>query len=532
MATDGARPVLQEGVPDTSRAARAWAWLGRHRFALAMVVAFVYVVPYFPRIHSANELPRVYLTQAMVHDGTFAIDRGVARWGTTADVSPHAGHHYSNKAPGSSMLAVPAYLVLTGVTHAVAGREPTLGEMTWAFRLWTGIVPTLLFLWLLAGFLPRFALSPTARRLVLVGYGLGSMAFVYSVLFIAHQLSAVAIGTAWILTVRVLDDGKRDRWMLAAGFAAGCAPLVDYQALFAALPIAAWATVRLIQTRRGWKPIAWAIVGAAVPIAILLLYHRACFGSPWKTGYDASETFAFHHQKGFLGLDELRWEAFTGSTVAGDNGLVVFMPAFLLALPGWAILWRRGQRGHAALSAAIAVMYLAFISALNFWRGGWQFGPRYITVMLPFVVPAIAATLDWLDGRRWWRAIGWGAVAAGVAIYAIGVATFPHYPEKFKNPLYEVSFRLLGDGLAAPNLGAALGLGRVVSVVPWFALIAGLWLAAALGDAWRARWRDAALAVALAALLIVGYRAYPGGGKVADDAYVKFVRPTVAVAPR
>jgi hypothetical protein len=270
VATDGARPVLQEGVPDTSRAARAWAWLGRHRFALAMVVAFVYVVPYFPRIHSANELPRVYLTQAMVHDGTFAIDRGVARWGTTADVSPHAGHHYSNKAPGSSMLAVPAYLVLTGVTHAVAGREPTLGEMTWAFRLWTGIVPTLLFLWLLAGFLPRFALSPTARRLVLVGYGLGSMAFVYSVLFIAHQLSAVAIGTAWILTVRVLDDGKRDRWMLAAGFAAGCAPLVDYQALFAALPIAAWATVRLIQTRRGWKPIAWAIVGAAVPIAILL----------------------------------------------------------------------------------------------------------------------------------------------------------------------------------------------------------------------------------------------------------------------
>ena len=65
-----------------------------------------------------------------------------------------------------------------------------------------------------------------------------------------------------------------------------------------------------------------------------------------------------------------------------------------------------------------------------------------------------------------------------------------------------------------------------------FALIAGLWLTAALGDAWRARWRDAALAVALAALLIVGYRAYPGGGKVADDAYVKFVRPTVAVAPR
>ena len=38
------------------------------------------------------------------------------RWGTTADVSPgpDGRHHYSNKAPGSSMLAIPGYLVLHG----------------------------------------------------------------------------------------------------------------------------------------------------------------------------------------------------------------------------------------------------------------------------------------------------------------------------------------------------------------------------------------------------------------------------------
>jgi hypothetical protein len=64
----------------------------------------------------------------MVDDGTFAIDRGVARWGATADVSPHAGHQYSNKAPGSSMLAVPAYLAAKGVTQVLAGRAPTLGS--------------------------------------------------------------------------------------------------------------------------------------------------------------------------------------------------------------------------------------------------------------------------------------------------------------------------------------------------------------------------------------------------------------------
>lgn len=525
--------VLHDRVARTpSIAARALAALGRWRWGLAIALALLYVFPYFPGIRSANELPRVYLTMAMVDDGTFAIDRGVARYGATADVSPHAGHQYSNKAPGSSMLAVPAYVALKAVTRVVAGRPPTLGEMFWTFRIWTGVVPTLIFLALLARFLQRFAPTTSARRLTLVGYALGSMAMVYSVLFIAHQLSAVCIAGAWIVAVGVVDDGGRDRRMALAGFLAGCAPLVDYQATFAGVPVAGYIAVRLWQTRRGWAPVVWAVAGAIGPLVVLLAYHAACFGSPWKTGYDASETFAFHHQKGFLGFDTLRWVALSGSTVAGDNGLFVFMPAALLAVPGWALLWRRGQRGHAAVSASIAVLYLTFISGLSFWRGGWQFGPRYVTVMLPFLLPAIAATLDWLDERGGWRAVGWAAVGLGMAIYTLGVATFPHFPEKFRNPLYELVLRMLGDGLVAPNLGRGLGLPGVWSVAPLFALVVGLWLAAVRGPGGRARWRDAALAVALATAVFVGYRGFARGGKVADDAYRGFIVPTVVAAGR
>src|ERR1041384_5124847 len=80
--------------------AHAMTRIAQHGWLAAIAVAYLYLFPWFPQIHSANELPRAYLVQAIVEDHTFAIDRGVAAWGGTADVSPSGGHLYANKAPG------------------------------------------------------------------------------------------------------------------------------------------------------------------------------------------------------------------------------------------------------------------------------------------------------------------------------------------------------------------------------------------------------------------------------------------------
>jgi hypothetical protein len=427
------------------------------------------------------------------------------------------------------MLALPAYVALRGVTRVVAGREPTLGEMVWTCRIWTGVIPTLLFLVLLSGFLRRITPDPDAVRAAVAIYGLGSMAIVYSVLFISHQLSAVCVASAWILCAQVVDDERDERWMVAAGALAGAAPLVDYQALFAAVPVAVWVTMRLIWGRRGLRPFLYALGGAAVPIAILLLYHDACFGSPLRTGYDASVTFASNHQRGFLGMDTLRWKAFVGSTVAPDNGLILFCPALLLALPGWVLMARRRLYGHLLVTASVALIYLLFISSINFWRGGWQLGPRYITVMLPFLMPPIAVALA--AAARWpalrGAALGLGGV--GVFIYTASIAEFPHFPEKFKNPLYEVTLRLIGDGLAAPNLGSVAGLPGAWSLVPYAAVVAAVWGAVLVGRAgpWRSRLVATAVAVAVTAAIVVAYGGFRGGGRVADEAYVRTVAPAV-----
>lgn len=517
---------------------------------LAITGLYLYSFPYFPGLQSANELPRVYLTQAMVDEGRFAIDSGVSRWGTTADVSRARGHHYSNKAPGSSMLAIPPYLALRAIKRA-SGSEPTLAEMMWVARVFTGIVPSLLFLALLAAFLARFTWSRDARRIAVVGYALGSMAMVYSVLFIAHQLSAVCIGTAYILGVWVVEDHRDSRLMLVAGFAAGCAPLVDYQAAFAGVPLALYLFWGLIlwprhaaprpgldgrrppaprpvgpralrpdhpgRPRRRPGALVLAVIGAIPPVALLLWYHQRAFGSPFATGYDFSQTFAHFHQEGFLGVTELRWKAFHSSTVGSNNGLLTFCPLLILAIPGWVLMARRRLHGQLALTLSVVVIYLLFLSSINFWRGGWQIGPRYITAMLPFAMVPVTVALDAACRHPAARALVLALMVVGVAVYTLTSAMFPYFPEKFANPLYEVTLRLIADGRAPWNLGWLFGLRGTASVVPLFVVLAAVLGFTAVPR--RCSWRSGLLGLAGGVIIVGLYSLMPDGGPAAEKAY-------------
>jgi hypothetical protein len=490
---------------------RLRAAISKHGWLIAIACVYLYVFPYFPKLGSANELPRVFLVKAMVHDQTFAIDRGVERWRESADladISESGGHQYSNKAPGSAMLAAPVYAAV----NAIAG-EPSLVVSVWLCRITTGVVPTLMFLVLLYGFLARFAPDPAIRKLVLVAYALGSMAMTYSMLYFSHQLAAVCIASAMIFAIDVLDGKRGLGSMVVAGALAGAAPLIDYQAAFAGIPLAVYVVARTWRdVPRLARVAGCAALGAAGPIAILLAYHQACFGSPWRTGYDASVTFAIYHQQGFLGLTALRWKAFIGSTLSFDNGLVTLSPWLLLAVSGTVELMRRpresGVRGITMMCVAISITYLLFISAINFWRGGGAVGPRYITVLVPFLLPMVAAQLEAVRDRPRFLGAVAGTIIVSIVIYTLSTATFPYWPEVFKNPFRDVTLRMLSDDLVAPNLASAIGISGVLGLVPYVALIGGItgWAIVRI-----VHWQGLAVATGVALVMLVTYCLVPGG---------------------
>lgn len=478
---------------------------GRLWFPLAILLLYVYTFPYFERIRSANELPRIYLAMAMVDRTAFDIGPELAAYQTTPDTSHHKGKLYSNKAPGASMVAAPAYALLEAVKGT---NRPPLRDLFFWLRLMGSTLPSLLFLllvWrLLTELIPR---RLALRRLVLAAYALGSMAFVYGTLLFAHQLAASLIGAAFIF-VFLYSRTRTGRWaLLWAGLCAGGAVLVDYQAAFVGPPLFVYL---LYKARPTLRSAVLFCLGAAVPLAVLLFYHWVCFDSPFSTGYEhlSNPIFAQWTKRGFLGLDAFMPGRWVKRHFSPDEGLFYYSPFLLLALPGLVLMARRYTlRAEALFCGFVLLFFYYFIGALVL-ISGWDVGPRYVIVALPFYLVPVAVLFRYAAERGLW-VIG----PAGLAVLSIGIylavgAVFPHFPDNFSDPLFDVTWRFGAAGYLPYNLGWKVGLRGIASVLPYVGVAAALVIAILLGleRGWR-RYAVTLGALLLAGTILFGYRA-------------------------
>jgi hypothetical protein len=502
---------------------------GRLLISSAIFLAYCYSFPYFTKLRSANELPRIFLTTEIVDSGTFRIDGRQDQLGSRFDVATTPHGLYSNKAPGLSFVAVPVYL-LVKAGCALAGITPSLAVLTWIFRVAAVTVPAALFLPLFCAFARRFApTSASARGAGLAAYALGSMAFPYSLLFYSHQLAAVC-AAASLCCAAVVTRGPIERrapWCAAVGALASLAVLVDYQAALAGAVIGIYLLAR--SPRRG-RDAAWAVCGAAPAGFLLAVYHTICFGHPLRTGYSFAVDPA--HKRGVLGIVGPNAEAMWNATLAPDNGLITFSPWIILAGVGAVAIARdpdaRARIGAEALvCGAIVALYVLFIGSLvpEFGRGGWSVGPRYIVVAMPFAAWLAVAGLAAAEQRSASHVAALALIWVGAIVFTAAAATYPHWPTPhFANPLYEVSFRLIREGMAPHSLGTWLGLTGRAALAPLFILVAAL--VAYLTSGGRGeQWRRVALAAAVAAALVASYSQFPGPRPLGDRGW-RFIEST------
>ncbi len=452
---------------------------------VGLALLYLWVPGVSPTFVSPNELSRILLTRAVVEEGSFAIDRGVERQGETwSDLARYAGHFYSDKAPGLSLLAVPVYALL----QPLGARAWSDVQVIYACRLLTVTLPALLFvLW-------RYRRAATDRaRLLWLATGAGSLLFAQALSFTGHLPAALLLLLAF---ERLRAAPRPPGGELATGALLGAAVAIDYTA---ALLVAIWVIFGLTRERSLGV---WAarLAGAALPIALLASYHVACFGGPFELAYRHLVVPAHraHRELGFFGATLPDPAALWQLTFGGQRGLFLHSPFLLAAIPATRRLLRAdsGRRPEAVALAGSVVALLAFNAALVDWQGGWSLGPRYLALALP--------ALAWLiehDDRASCGA--WLAAAAGwsVLLHVVAVATFPLAPfgPELRFPALELAVFLLGRDLVAWNWAFLLGWRGVATLAPL-----GLALVGFLFAGRRRAGVAGALAGALA-LLVVGW---------------------------
>jgi hypothetical protein len=147
-----------------------------------------------------------------------------------------------------------------------------------------------------------------------------------------------------------------------------------------------------------------------------------------------------------------------------------------------------------------------FLSGMSNWRAGWCVGPRYIATVAPFLLLPLLKLWPRV-GETWWAtAIAIGLLIPSVLLNVVSGALYPHYPEAFDNPVFDLAFPLIGQGFAPYGLGRLLHLPGSWSLAPLAVVVMAALALVASGDDPRPRRVAAHLSLAVvvaAAFLLV-----------------------------
>jgi hypothetical protein len=296
------------------------------------------------------------------------------------DRAVYGGRSYSDKAPGISFLAVPAYaLERAGGANPRPRRWDSEGDLRlWLLRVASGGLLFLLGVFLVGRAAEGLASGTGAGAAAI--FGLGTLASPLAATVFGH-VGAGALGlAAFLLAARPSPSNKL---LLGTGLLAGLAVLVEYQAALIALAVLAYARRRAL----------WVALGAVPAIVLLGAYDWAAFGSPFHLSYRyVANRFAERQHGGLFGIGAPSAHGLE-DVLVGDRGLLLFSPVLVVAAFGLWLLWRRGLRAEAVVAAFVTVAFVLYDAGYFLPYGGNSPGPRFVAPALPFLALGLGPAL-------------------------------------------------------------------------------------------------------------------------------------------
>jgi hypothetical protein len=322
--------------------------------------------------HNGDTDLRYQTTQAVVDYHRLWIEHPM--WLDTRVATGIGGHLYAFYAPGQAILMVPFYVAGKFLAHHLAlPYDVTTLYTSRSLDLVLGAVLAVVF------FLMAMSVGYSSRVSVVLTLIFGLATVVWPDAQSALEqtqvnlLLLVAVFAVWNFVKGHLNDR---RWLVAAGTAAGLAFFTRYDAvLYLPLIILYPALTRWRMGQRGAtiRDASFYALSALPWVAGIAVWNYARFGSPFLTGL---------HEPTF---GEPPWSGFLGLTISPGKGLIWYLP-LLLILP-WAIpsFYRRSRSLFFFLAALVAATVL-FYSNVLYWHGDPAWGPRYLYVVVPYLV--------------------------------------------------------------------------------------------------------------------------------------------------
>ncbi|MBI2215011.1 MAG: hypothetical protein HYU52_15290 [Acidobacteria bacterium] len=426
-------------------------------------------------------------------DGFGMVGEGFAWFKEVTPVGALANHWWV----GSSLLTAPFW----GMSHLVSLALPgaafpddgffglDLATLGWTSVLFGALAA------LAAALIVREA-DPDARgrdlTFALVSTSLGTPMFwyVYRTPIGTHAAGMMIVGAlAWLCWRIVSRDDDVSPLLLGLVFGIATVTRLQHVLLFPAMLFA------LVKSQRPARFHALVAAGAALPLAVQAAAWHAIYGTP--LGPLASGA----------NLEGVTWLPFRTVhllpvLLSPWHGLFTWSPIVLLALGGWALLYRAGS-ARRDLAIVFALMFagelLANAAFDRYWWGGMSFGARrFVDLAAPFAV-GIAVTLR---SRGRVAAMMFTIAASAWSVALMVAATAGSLPLG--------RFVTFGDlGIAVTTIPNALSASQLRSPIGSGALAAQSLLAIALtcaivgGARVATRHRPAAPTIALGALCAV-----------------------------
>jgi hypothetical protein len=383
-----------------------------------------------------NNATRIYAGMALVERGDARIDQYQA---LTIDKAEFGGHFYMDKAPGMTLLSLPAMAIADHVGRPLEYVPPTLYDATFehymtvrvrlAVALASAVITALAAL-AMHDLGLRLTGSASGALVASLGFALGTPVWGWSTTLFGHApvagLFVIAVWALWRA-----GEGQTMRFAAIGGAALGLAVLIEFEAALAGSVIAIWGALRL------WRADRRAVAAAAVAGLVTLLvpfwtYNMIAFGTLFRLGYQGVVGFA-GMDEGLFGLTSPKPMVLLKILVGMRRGLLWVAPVLIPAFIGLWLLGRR-HRGLAIMLAAAALTVLLVNSAYVYWDGGHSTGPRHSVPAIGLI--AIGLAPFWASLRfAWERAVTVALLLLSTVINLMIAAANITTPDTYRFPL-------------------------------------------------------------------------------------------------